>query len=129
MKNIQNEIVSAIQERRNFRAGSASGSGYAMRENLTGHRDVLEWHRDGSMEYLLWGNKIAETTPGHTLLVSDCGYSTATTASRLNAVFAGLDIPMSVSIRNGKSIFFLNGEQISDNKASYIAGDWTVYLH
>ena len=128
MKNIQNEIVQAIQGRRNLRAGSASGSGYARVRGLTGHRDIMEWKRDGSMEYYLWGTKIAESTPGHTLLVSTYGYDTATTASRLNAVFAGFDVPMSVTVRKGKSIFYLNGEAVPDNRACYIAGDWTVYL-
>ena len=132
MKTIQSQIVGAVRSRSNFRAGSLSGSGYARREGLTGKRDWLEFAvTKDRFFYLLWGNKIAfgeVDMPGMflNLTVSDCGHPTQTTASRLNAIFAGLDIPMSCEIRKGKSVFKLNGEEVQEEMVK--AGKYLVKI-
>lgn len=132
MKSIQSQIVGAVRSRSDFRAGSPSGSGYALRNGLTGRRDWLEFDKaKNTFYYLLWGNKIAfgEVDKEGTCLnltVSDCGYPTQTTSSRLNAIFAGLDIPMSCEIRKGKSVFKLNGEEVQEEMVK--AGKYLVKI-
>lgn len=132
MNSVQQDIIRALRERRNFRAGSASGSGYARRDGLTGRRDWLEVAvTKENFFYLLWGNKIAAgelDMPGavKNLWVSDCGYPTQTTVSRLNAIFAGLDIPMSAVVRKEETVFYLNGEPVTDDIVK--AGSYLVTI-
>lgn len=125
MRQIEQDIVQAVRNGTELHVGTSSS--YVPSSDC--YRDSLHFEKN-NFSYKLWGNEIAKgNTQAKEIKVSDCGYATATTASRLNAIFAGLNIPMSVSVCKGKSIFFLNGEQISDAKACYIAGDWTVYLY
>ena len=132
MRTIQGRIVGAVRSRSNLRAGTASGSGYARRDGLTGFRDWLEFSvGKDSFIYLLWGHKIAGgevESPGQfkSLRVSDCGYATQTTASRLNAIFAGLDIPMSCEIRKGKTVFYANGAPVTEDMVK--AGSYLVTI-
>jgi hypothetical protein len=58
------------------------------------------------------------------LTVSDCGYATSTTVSRLNAVFAALDIPVSCAVKNKKTVYFLHGNPVNGN--TIMTGDWKV---
>ena len=109
MRMIEQEIIQAIRDRKSFSTSYVKDM-YGKKE---GHRDVLQWSEYDTFLYLLWGHEIATgDLVGKTLEISDCGYATATTKSRLNAVFAALDIPMSCSVRNNKMVYFLNGKEL-----------------
>lgn len=115
MRMIEQEIISALRQEKDF-STSVTEDMYRKKE---GRRDVIEWHDEypGIFTYRLWGHQIAKgDTISRTLEVSDCGYVTATTKSRLNAVFAALDIPMSCSVRNRKMVYFYKGKEISEKE-------------
>lgn len=116
MKSIQHRIVTAIQQRCNLCTGAAESTSYARMYDLTGYRDCLSWDTLGyAFRYKLWGNQIAKgSTYSHILTISDCGYATPTTASRLNAIFAGLGIPMSVSVIKGSTVYFIEGQRLKN---------------
>ena len=127
MHTIEQDIIKAIRERKHLLTGKASGSGYAQTHHLTGYRDSLKWDRaSGCFMYHLWGNLIFHRTGLHTVVVSDCGYATPTTVSRLNAIFAGLDIPITASVRKGNTVWFLHGELIPDG--TYDVDGWHITL-
>jgi hypothetical protein len=112
---IEQEIISALKNESDFQT-SVTEDMYRKKE---GRRDVLEWHDEypGIFSLKLWGHQIAKgDTISRTLEISDCGYPTATTKSRLNAVFAALDIPMSCSVRNKKMVYFYKGKEISEKE-------------
>lgn len=120
MKTIEQDIIKAVRDRKNLLTGKASGSSYAQMHGLTGYRDSLKWDRgSGCFMYHLWGNLIFHRTGLHSITVSDCGYATPTTVSRINAIFAALDIPVTASVRKGKTVYFSpyiqQGEEIKDS--------------
>ena len=127
---IEQDIIKAVHDRKNLLTGNASGSGYAREHHLTGYRDSLEWDRDKRcFRYKLWGHIIFQKTGLHTVTVSDCGYRTHTTASRLNALFAALDIPMTVSFRKGYTYWHKDGELYTTSSFSFVhAGDYDVTI-
>lgn len=115
MRLIEQEIIQAIRQEKDFQT-SVTEDMYRKKE---GRRDVLLWHEDypGIFSYKLWGHQIAKgDTVSRTLEVSDCGYPTGTTKSRLNAIFAALDIPMSCSVRNKQMVYFYKGKEISEKE-------------
>ena len=115
MRMIEQEIISALRQEKDF-STSVTEDMYRKKE---GRRDVIEWHDEypGIFTYRLWGHQIAKgDTISRTLEISDCGYPTATTKSRLNAVFAALDISMSCSVRNKKMVYFYKGKEISEKE-------------
>jgi hypothetical protein len=124
---IEQEIVQAIRDKKDFSTPKVQD----MYREKEGRRDVLRWSDMDNFVYELWGHTIAKgDSVMKILLVSDCGYPTATTKSRLNAIFAGLDIPMSCSIRNEKTVFYLGGQEIKVNThnqhMSVICGEWQI---
>lgn len=121
MRMIEQEIIQAIRDRKSF-STSYTQDMYRKKE---GHRDVLQWSEYDTFLYLLWGHEIAKgDTISRTLEISDCGYATATTVSRLNAVFAAFDIPMSCAVKNKKTVYFLHGNPVNENVI--LTGDWKV---
>lgn len=127
MHSIEQDIINAVRNRKNLLTGKASSSSYAQSHHLTGYRDSLKWDRgSGCFMYHLWGNLIFHRTGLHSVTVSDCGYATPTTTSRLNAIFSGLDIPVAVSIRKGKTVFFIAGVESHTDKFT-VAG-WNVTI-
>ena len=115
MRMIEQEIISALKNESDFHT-SVTEDMYRKKE---GRRDVLVWNEEypGIFSLKLWGHQIAKgDTISRTLEISDCGYPTATTKSRLNAVFAALDIPMSCSVRNKKMVYFYKGKEISEKE-------------
>ena len=112
MRVIQQDIITALRARKNFKAGQG--------------RDRVEW--DGSeFRVILWGHHIAEgNVEKATIQVSSCGYSTQTTTSRLNAVFAAFDIPISAVIRNYSLKFIRDGKEVLDKGTKTEAGGWNV---
>ena len=127
MRMIEQEIIQAIRDKKDFSTPKVQD----MHREKEGRRDVLRWSDMDNFVYELWGHTIAKgDSVMKILLVSDCGYPTATTKSRLNAIFAGLDIPMSCSIRNEKTVFYLDGQEIKVNThnqhMSVICGEWQV---
>lgn len=99
MRTAEQDIVNAVRDGRNFRGGHCNGRDYNG-QFLSGYRDDLSWN-GSDFTYLLWNNKIAFGNAGDkTITVNDCGYPTATTVSRLNAIFAGLDIPITARIED-----------------------------
>lgn len=112
MRKIEQDIITALRAEKDFKSGQG--------------RDRVEW--DGSkFRVVLWGNCIAEgSTETAAVQVSSCGYSTPTTTSRLNAVFAGLNIPMSVVIRKGELKYTLKGDIIQS--CIVTAGNYTVTI-
>ena len=120
MRQIEQDIVQAVRFGKSFHSGTSSN--YKL--DATGYRDSLHFE-ENIFAYRLWGNVVAKgDTHTKKIIVSDCGYATATTVSRLNAVFAGLDIPMSCAVKNNKMVYFLHGNPVNENVIS--AGDWKV---
>lgn len=115
MRMIEQEIISALKNEQDF-STPVTQDMYRKKE---GKRDVLVWNEEypGIFSLKLWGHQIAKgDTISRTLEISDCGYATATTKSRLNAVFAALDIPMACSVRKGKMVYFYRGKEISEKE-------------
>lgn len=127
MRMIEQEIIQAIRDKKDFSTTVVQDR----HREKEGRRDVLRWSDMDNFAYELWGHTIAKgDSVMKILLVSDCGYPTATTKSRLNAIFAGLDIPVSCSIRNDTTVFYLDGQEIKVNThnqhMSVICGEWQV---
>ena len=115
MRMIEQEIISALKNESDFQTSVVQD----MYRKKEGRRDVLVWNEDypGIFSLKLWGHQIAKgDTVSRTLEISDCGYPTATTKSRLNAVFAALDIPMACTVRKKKMVYFYRGKEISDKE-------------
>lgn len=115
MRMIEQEIISALKNEQDF-STPVTQDMYRKKE---GRRDVLIWNEEypGIFSLKLWGHQIAKgDTISRTLEISDCGYATATTKSRLNAVFAALDIPMACTVRKGKIVYFYRGKEISEKE-------------
>lgn len=124
MRQIEQDIVAASRSNTSFHSGTSSS--YVPDGN--GFRDDLIFEKD-NFKYKLWGNEIATgNTQSKEITVSDCGYATATTVSRLNAMFAGLDIPMSASVRKGTTIYRIHGQEVKPGMLHYYAGSWTVTI-
>lgn len=115
MRMIEQEIISALKNESDFQT-SVTQDMYRKKE---GRRDVLVWNEEypGIFSLKLWGHQIAKgDTISRTLEISDCGYPTATTKSRLNAVFAALEIPMACTVRKKKMVYFYRGKEISEKE-------------
>lgn len=122
MRQVEQDIVQAARFGVSFHSGTAS----SYKPDATGYRDDLTFDKN-TFSYKLWGNEIAKgNTDSKEITVSDCGYPTATTTSRLNAIFAGLDIPMAVSIRKRKIVYTIHGHEVQPGSMHYYAGDWNV---
>lgn len=132
MRLIEQEIISALKNEQDFQTSVVQD----MYRKKEGRRDVLQWSEYDTFLYLLWGHEIAAgDLVEKTLEISDCGYPTATTKSRLNAVFAALDIPMACTVRKKKMVYFLNGKELElvEKAAGYCditmaTGDWQVTI-
>lgn len=128
MRVIQQDIISAIREKRNFKSGYIKARNSMCCDYPEGRRDQVTWYND-SFEVLLWNNRIAQAeTKSKQLVVSSCGYSTPTTTSRLNAVFAALNIPLSAVIRNYSLMFIKAGGEEIKSGTKTEAGGWTVTI-
>jgi len=75
MRKITNKAVQAFKEGKPFNSGNTTVS-----------------VNDGKVSFLLHGNKIAERS-GNRLTVSNCGWHTATTVERLNAILWEYNLP------------------------------------
>lgn len=124
MRQIEQDIVNASRFGVSFQSGTSS----SYKPDAAGYRDNLTFDKN-IFSYKLWGNEIAKgDTDTKEIIVSDCGYPTATTTSRLNALFAGLDIPMAVSIRKRKTVYTIHGQEVKPGMLHYYAGDWNVTI-
>lgn len=122
MRQIEQDIVQAVYNGAELHVGTSS----SYKPDATGYRDNLTFDKN-IFSYKLWGNEIAKgDASAKEITVSDCGYPTATTTSRLNALFAGLDIPMAVSIRKKKIVYTIHGQEVQPGMLHYYAGDWKV---
>ena len=83
MKKIEEKMVQAVKDGKNFSMSNTT---------VTVDGDVVRVY--------LFGNKIYEKSNGRTIY-DDCGYPTVTTASRLRALGA------SIELKRGKYIRFL----------------------
>lgn len=126
MRMLEQEIIQAIRDRKSF-STSYTQDMYRKKE---GHRDVLQWSEYDTFLYLLWGHEIAKgDLVEKTLEISDCGYPTATTKSRLNAIFAALDIPVTCSVHMKIMHWYVNGMLSSGLGAQVLkAGEWTIKI-
>lgn len=112
MRKIEQDIIQALKAEKNFKSGQG--------------RDGIAWCKR-EFSVVLWGNCIAMgNAETKTISVSSCGYSTQTTASRLNAVFAAFDIPISAVIRNFNLMFVRNGKEVLNKETKTEAGGWNV---
>lgn len=112
MRKIEQDIITALRAEKNFHAGQG--------------RDRVKWN---GREFcvVLWGNYIAKgNAETEAIQVSSCGYSTQTTTSRLNAVFAAFGIPLSAVIRKYELKFILRGKEVLNSGTKTEAGGWTV---
>jgi hypothetical protein len=124
MRQIEQDIVQAVCNGAELHVGTSS----SYKPDATGYRDSLTFDKN-TFSYKLWGNEIAKgNTDTKEITVSDCGYPTATTTSRLNAIFAGLDIPMAVLVRKRKIVYTLHGNEVQPGMLHYYAGDWKVTI-
>ena len=122
MRQVEQDIVQAVRNGAELHVGTSSS--YVPTSDC--YRDSLHFEKN-NFSYKLWGNEIAKgNTDSKEIMVSDCGYPTATTTSRLNAIFAGLDIPMAVSIRKKKIVYTIHGKEVQPGIMHYYAGDWNV---
>lgn len=115
MRMIEQEIISALKNEQDFQTSVVQD----MYRKKEGRRDVLVWNEEypGIFSLKLWGHQIAKgDTVSRTLEISDCGYPTSTTKSRLNAVFAALDIPMACTVRKKKMVYFYRGKEITEKE-------------
>jgi hypothetical protein len=121
---IEQEIIQAIRDKKDFSTPKVQD----MHREKEGRRDVLRWSDMDNFVYELWGHTIAKgDSVMKILLVSDCGYPTATTKSRLNAIFAALDIPMTCSIRKKEMVYYYNGHELPDiEKAKGMYGEYNI---
>lgn len=112
MRVIQQDIITALRAEKNFKSGQG--------------RDRVEW--DGrEFCVVLWGNYIAKgNAETETIRVSSCNYSTPTTTSRLNAVFAAFNIPISAVIRDYNLKFIREGKEVLNKGTKTEAGGWIV---
>ena len=124
MRQVEQDIVQAVRFGVSFQSGTSSS--YVPTSDY--YRDSLHFEKN-NFSFKLWGNEIAKgNTDTKEIRVSDCGYPTATTTSRLNAIFAGLDIPMAVSIRKRKIVYTIHGQEVQPGMLHYYAGDWKVTI-
>jgi hypothetical protein len=124
MKQIEQDIVQAARNGADLHVGTSSS--YVPFSDC--YRDSLHFNKN-IFSYRLWGNEIAAgDTQAKEITVSDCGYATATTVSRLNALFAGLDIPMACSVRKGNTVYKIHGQEVVPGMLHYYAGDWCVTI-
>lgn len=115
MRLIEQEIIQAVRQEKDFQTSVVQD----MYRKKEGRRDVLVWNEEypGIFSLKLWGHQIAKgDTVSRTLEISDCGYPTSTTKSRLNAVFAALDIPMACTVRKKKMVYFYRGKEITEKE-------------
>lgn len=114
MRVIQQDIITALRAEKNFKSGQG--------------RDRVEW--DGrEFSVVLWGNYIAKgNAETETIRVSSCNYSTPTTTSRLNAVFAAFGIPISAVIRDYNLMFVRDGGEILNKGTKTEAGGWIITI-
>ena len=87
MRVIEEKIIDSIKLRKDF---SSQG------------RDVLVCNGD-NFKLHLHGNKVAEKE-GNMLYLRDCGWTTQTTASRINAVCKAMNVPL--TYRYGQGGYF-----------------------
>ncbi len=123
MRQVEQDIVQAARFGVSFHSGTSS----SYKPDAAGYRDDLIFDKN-IFSYRLWGNEIVKgNTDTKEITVSDCGYPTATTTSRLNAIFAGLDIPMAVSIRKKEIVYSYNGHELPDvEKAKGMYGEFNI---
>jgi hypothetical protein len=108
MRKIEQEMVAAIKQRRNWKSSNTA----------------VEVTKDGAIFVKLHGHIIAEASPylGGTVKLADCGYQTATTKSRLNAVIKSL-IGLNCGIfQKEYEWFFRRGDEIK--RWSEVKGEW-----
>lgn len=124
MRQIEQDIVQSVRNGTELHVGTSSS--YVPVSDC--YRDSLHFEKE-KFTYRLWGHEIAKgNTQTKEITVSDCGYATATTVSRLNAMFAGLDIPMSASVRKGTTVYRIHGQEVKSGMLHYYAGDWNVTI-
>lgn len=127
MRKIEQDIIGAIRDKRNFKSGYIKARESMYYDYPEGRRDQVLWNGD-SFIVLLWDNTIVKARmDAKQLIVSSCGYNTATTCSRLNAVFAALEIPMSAVIRKGELKYTYKGALQFDNVITTNEG-WQVKI-
>lgn len=136
MRVIETEIINALRQHQNFETSPIVNNYYGNNpDGRKQRRDSLRWSEYDTFLYELWGNAIVEGDMVEKILeISDCGYATVTTVSRLNAVFAALDIPMSCTVKHKKTVYFLRGNPVNENTIltgnprSLFAADWKVKI-
>jgi hypothetical protein len=79
MRKAEETVMRNFWQRRPMRAGTSP--------QQYGKRDIVEVDNNGDVMYKLWGHPVAKIEDGN-LYVSDAGYQTTTTKSRLNAILS-----------------------------------------
>lgn len=131
MRVIETEVINALRQHQNFKTTPIVNNYYGNNpDGRKQRRDSLQWSEYDTFRYELWGHAIAEgDVTTNNLTVSDCGYATSTTVSRLNAIFAALDIPMACSVRKKQTVWFLHGREISGiEKAKGMYGEFNINI-
>ena len=125
MRQIEQDIVNAVRNGAELHVKTSSS--YVPFSDC--YRDSLHFENN-IFSYRLWGNEIAKGNKDtKEITVSDCGYPTATTKSRLNAIFAALDVPVTCSVHRKIMQWYVNGVISSGlGKQTLKAGEWTVKI-
>lgn len=114
MRKIESMIINAIQNRENFKSGE---------------RDKIHYSSDNNtLTVKLWNHQTAKIRyETHEIFMSDCGFATQTTMSRLNCVTAALSIPVTFRIKNDCTSVYINGKLTEEKK--FTCNGWTVYIY
>ena len=84
MRAIERKMIAAIREHKDWRLDNTE----------------VEWISEDVASVMLHGHTLAEVHPDH-LMISDCGWQTTTTKSRLNALLGELvNVPTGISQKN-----------------------------
>jgi hypothetical protein len=110
MRKIEHEMITAIKEKRCW--------GNSNTEVVVNSSKYIENYKEEVLIFL-HGNLIATIIPNSEVTISDCGYQTATTKSRLNAILWEL---AKARIYSKNSIWYLStakdGDRIMDEHTS-----------
>ena len=91
-------------------------------------RDEMKYDdNEEKLTVLLHSNAVATICyKSNTVVFSDCGYSTQTTASRLNAAAAAIGLPVTFRIKNDCTTVYVCGKKT--DATAFTVNGWTVKI-
>lgn len=93
MRVIEKNMVNAVKSRKNMTSKNTS---------------VHVGEKSGEVKVCLFGNRIAVIDKNDKLTISNCGWQSKTTLSRINALLRGLNYHLSIYQKNYKCYLYNN---------------------